>query len=149
MSPRLIYILLSVLCLGTTPVAAQQIYKWTDSSGRTHYGDRPSNGNATEVPIAPAPSVDANQAQRDVKRNRLLRAYEKERADQRAEAKKVAAQKAKLARDCERLRKKIAHARDAQYIFRKTEEGTKKVYSHEEREQYEKRLRDIEQEHCQ
>lgn len=34
-------ILLSLACLFLAAAASAQVYKWTDPSGKTHYGDRP------------------------------------------------------------------------------------------------------------
>lgn len=50
-------ILIALACYATTAVA--QIYTWKDSSGITHYSDKPPAGKATsvkELPVPPAPA---------------------------------------------------------------------------------------------
>ena len=76
-------ITLSLLCASTVSLAAK-VYKWTDSQGNVHYGERAPNTQAKEVELrnlhpsgseAPAP---ANSPQ-DV--NKLLDTLSKERQE--------------------------------------------------------------------
>jgi glutaredoxin len=41
-------ILFAVISLALALPAGAQVYKWTDSTGKTHYGDKPPEGTKTE-----------------------------------------------------------------------------------------------------
>ncbi len=108
---KLIAILtLSLLCASGGAIAGK-IYKWTDSEGNVHYGERPPTTQAREIKVPDAPpasqhsSPSGNSLQET---NKLLDAMQKER-QQKAE-KKAAAEKERKAREanCSRAKRRLA-----------------------------------------
>jgi hypothetical protein len=67
---RLLNSLIPVLLLltgGLLPIGgaySEEVFKWTDSAGKVHYGDKPADGApASRLQIAPAPAGEATPAQ--------------------------------------------------------------------------------------
>ncbi|MBT6277468.1 MAG: DUF4124 domain-containing protein [Chromatiales bacterium] len=78
---------------------AGNMYKWVDTNGRTHYGDRPTHASASQISFAkPAKTTSASptptQRDRLQLRRRLLRAYDMERNE-----KKIAEHRALVKKD--------------------------------------------------
>jgi hypothetical protein len=95
------------LALAAQASIAEGVYKWTDSQGRVHFGDRPP-GDAIGAPIAPpAPSATptSDDTERAARQRRLLDMYRDERLEkEEREAKQKAGE--------EERRRRCAHARD-------------------------------------
>lgn len=92
-------ITLCLLC-ATTGALAGKVYKWTDSEGNIHYGERPPGTQAKEVDIhkAPPSSRNAPPAESSLQETtKLLETLRKER-QQKAE-KKATAEKEHKARE--------------------------------------------------
>jgi hypothetical protein len=124
-------ILITAMMLAlAAPVAAQQLYKWVDKEGKTHYSDTPppnqdskaiSSGGLSAA-AAPTPAAAA-PAKTAVARDKEL---EKGRQDSRESAKKSDdAAKLAAARDeqCQRLRQAFQQLVDGGRIHKYNDKG--------------------------
>ncbi|MCF6209589.1 MAG: DUF4124 domain-containing protein [Gammaproteobacteria bacterium] len=122
---------LSLLC-ATTSTLAGKVYKWTDSEGNIHYGERPPSTQAKEVDIhkAPPSSRNALPAGNSLQEtNKLLVTLQKER-QQKAE-KKATAEKERKAREanCSRSKRRLAGYRIGGRIYEIDEQGERSYLS--------------------
>ncbi len=138
-----------LLTLAST-FATAEVYKWVDTHGKIHYGDRPpaTGVDSHSMSLPPAPARDADHEQRNLKRRRLLEAFEAERAERdQAEAEAEAA-KAKRAQQCERARRQLAGFARANIVYTTDESGTRTYMSDEERSDAADRTRVWIGKHC-
>ena len=123
-------ILITAMMLAlAAPLAAQQLYKWVDKEGKTHYSDTPPPNQDSKaissggLAAAAAPAPAAAPAKTAVARDKEL---EKGRQDSRESAKK-ADDSAKLAaaRDeqCQRLRQAYQQLVDGGRIHKYNAQG--------------------------
>lgn len=97
------YIILLFLALSV--MANAEVYKWTDSNGKTHYGDRPTAGNAKQIKIETKPENtlpdDKNSASDNRKSiDNWLKARDEERQIKKKEEAALAKEKAAQRRQC-------------------------------------------------
>ena len=117
-------LLFTLLSLAWLPAAAE-IYKCTDGAGAVQYADKPCAGRATIITPAAAPEVDTHVAGRRQRTEKLLHAYDEERAEaQRAQAEAEAALQ-KRRRECTRARDFLAQVTRAGSIYRVAEDGSR------------------------
>ncbi len=122
---------LSLLC-ATTGALAGKVYKWTDSEGNIHYGERPPSTQAKEVDIHKAPPSSRNAPPTGnslQETNKLLDTLQKER-QQKAE-KKATAEKERKAREanCSRSKRRLAGYRIGGRIYEIDEQGERSYLS--------------------
>ena len=107
---KLIAVITLSLLSATGGALAGKIYKWTDSEGNVHYGERPPTSQAREINLPKAPpSSRATPAGNSLQEtNKLLDTLQKER-QQKAE-KKAAAEKERKAREanCSHAKRRLA-----------------------------------------
>lgn len=123
----------AMLILVLAAPAAAEIYRWTDSQGRVHYGDRPGRADAQAVPL-PTPSsglgVNPDEA---AAQERLLRTREDERAAEQAARTKAAAERERRRRNCAIARDRYRRVRSAVYVYEPQVDGSRRVYGDDER----------------
>jgi hypothetical protein len=108
--------LLAACCLAASLSASAEIYRWTDEAGRVHYGERPPGDGAEPVVVRPSPAGGAaapSEAQRRERQQRLLESFEYERArraEQRAEAARLADRRARDCRQVQAILRRLDHA---------------------------------------
>lgn len=97
-----------VLCL-VFPAAAD-VYRWTDADGRVHYGERPPSQGAEKMDLpdaAPAAGpLDPDVSVRRARQQRLLEAYEYERAQKQSEAARAERKRQDDAERCRALQQR-------------------------------------------
>jgi len=125
-------VLLVAGLLASINVAAE-IYKCTDASGKTHYGDKPCKGESTIFTPKAGPKVDENVEQRREKTERLLRAYREEHAEDKKNAAELKAEKEKRAENCRRAKSRYRQIIESRRIFRYDEDGNHVVFTDAER----------------
>jgi hypothetical protein len=115
--------------------ATADVYKWTDAHGAVHYGDRPpgTGTDARSVTLPPAPAKDADHGQRSLKRQRLLEAFDAQRAEKERAATKSAAVKRARRDQCEKASRELARWERASIIYTENDNGTRVYMSDEER----------------
>ncbi len=111
------------------------MYRWTDESGRVHYGDRPPQGEGTPVELDAAhePTSESSGAEaHPIPRERLLRAFEKERRERRERARRRALEQEARAQRCATARDNLHEIQSARYLY-EGEGEQRLVLSEEER----------------
>lgn len=143
--------LLLLLCL---PVHAE-IYKWTDESGRLHFGDKPTGKKVEmlEAPAAPAavatPSASAPDAAAIRERQRrLLEVMQAERDARERALREEQAEKAKNERQCRRVATTLKNA-EGRVLYQTSDAGEDRQLTPEQTQQYLDGLRGALKEHCQ
>jgi hypothetical protein len=125
---------LALAALGATAVA--EVYRWTDSEGRVHYGDRPSAGSQS-VQVgngAPTGQPPPSEAERLQRQQRMLDAYRQEREEkQQADAKRKA-DDAERERNCAQARDTLARYERSRGIYEPQADGGRRYLSEAERE---------------
>jgi hypothetical protein len=91
-------------------VSAADVYKWTDASGRVHYGDQPKQG-AQKVNVGSANGESATPEDKD-----------------------AASQKKQHAEDCGRKRDQLTNYQKATRIVEKDALGNEKEYNEADRQ---------------
>ena len=131
---------------------AGEIYKWVDSKGRTHFGDKPpeSSESATTVEVTPAssPTADPNAAERREKQQRLLKAFSGERKEREKIRREDKAKKAALKKKCASTRRSLAVIDRANLLYRKDKDGNRQYASDAQREALTKKLKSALKKNC-
>lgn len=125
-------LLLLGLCLAAGTAAAGSIYRWTDSSGEVHYGDRPGAPGARAIaqPQAPPPvTEDPDRAAHERLTRGLLRAYAIDHAEARAAAEKARRAAQRRKRNCAVARDRLRGYRNANYLYRYNADGKRVILS--------------------
>lgn len=144
-----------IICLGVLAIAVSasaEVYRWVDSEGKTHYGDRlpqEQRNNATHVDIKVAPAQVDPDAE---KARQQLRSIEEGRQREREfnQQKSMQEQKRRedLARRCKALQVQIRQDRDTAVFYRYDEAGNRVLWSNEERVTYRDKLQNLRQTYC-
>lgn len=133
---RRLALLLALAPLLVPASPAGEIYKWVDPQGKVHYGDRaPAAGaHKLDVPVTRDDAADASAAEsRREKRDRLLRAFEKERRARDAQRAEEKRQRAEERRRCRTAQDNLQRVREAAYLYKRDEKGERVIYSDEQR----------------
>ncbi|MDX1252484.1 MAG: DUF4124 domain-containing protein [Gammaproteobacteria bacterium] len=122
------------LVLACATVSAGEVFKWVDSQGKVHYGDRPQSGAAQTLKIAPSPAVDESLRQRREAPNKQPKPEpgeeEKKKPGQITSAKEARQEMAKQCDDAKRRQEKY---QGATMLFEQTDNGERRILSNEER----------------
>jgi hypothetical protein len=116
-------------CLLLSPLAfAGKVYKWVDSQGNVHYGERPpSTQQADELRIrSHAPSGSATPASKPQSANEFLDSLDKERQEKAEASEKSAKEKEITQKQCERARKQMATLNVGGRMFEMQADGERK-----------------------
>ncbi|MEX2524219.1 MAG: DUF4124 domain-containing protein [Gammaproteobacteria bacterium] len=120
---------------------AAEVYKWTDESGRVHYGDKPTNNNAVPLEIRKDPPSESGMEARRQKRDVLLEAFDEDRRrkkEQEAAARREAEERNKR---CAKARKRLGKVVNAGFLYKKTDDPRNpRVLTEEERKVETERL---------
>ena len=126
MKKLLLLIAISLLCTSTLSIAGK-IYKWTDSEGNTHYGERPPSNQAKQIKVQKGPAYSGKPAATSDSpsdaRKTLLDAFDKERKDKKDSADKAAKEKAIRDKNCSNARKRMAGLSIGGRIYDMSETG--------------------------
>jgi hypothetical protein len=128
---RLLLLIAILLFCTTTLSVAGKIYKWTDSEGNIHYGERPPSGQqGKQVHVPKGPAYTAKPAAKagnpaDARKN-LLDAFDKERKEKAEATAKSEKEKAARDKNCSNARKRVAGLSIGGRIYDITEQGERK-----------------------
>lgn len=142
-----------VIVLMTSVTAnAAEIYRWTDERGQVHYGERPPDDRAQSMDIptgsTSAPRLQADEAARRARQQRLLEAYEYERARKAERAAQAASKASQLAVQCERLRNQWRRLNYGGPVYFQGEDGERRYLDEQQRAAEKNRLRPAYREAC-
>ena len=105
----MIKLLLPVLALCVAAPAMAEIYRWTDENGQVHYGERPPQDKAERIdlPQGPvsSPTPAADEAERRVRRQRMLDAFSHKREQKKAQKAREREERQRLAKECEQVKR--------------------------------------------
>ena len=112
-----------ILLLCSLPAAAA-IYKCTDENGAVQFGDIPCDKKLKT--IKPLKSgADLDKAERNQKRDRLLRAYDHERREKQQQAAEAAAEQAKRKKNCNIVRRRLQQIVQSSSLYNVDDEGNR------------------------
>jgi FKBP-type peptidyl-prolyl cis-trans isomerase len=125
-------ILITVFLLCLSPLSfASKIYKWTDSEGNTHYGERPPNQKATQikVPKGPARTSTPSPVNQQDATNKLLDAFARERKDKKEAANKAATEKERQDKNCSHAKRRVVNLKLGGRQYEITDQGERRFLS--------------------
>ncbi|HEY9052387.1 MAG TPA: DUF4124 domain-containing protein [Gammaproteobacteria bacterium] len=130
--------------------AMAEIYKWTDEQGNVHYSDKPVKEDAQQMEIktewATQPRV--SEQERQERRQRLLQAYDEDRAKQKEIDDKEQKQKDKLKRDCVIARDRLARYEKSRGLYDFDKDGNRIILEDKERQRITDSLRQQINQNC-
>lgn len=136
------YFCLLLVCLTGGPAQADEVYKWVDESGRTHYGDAPADDSALPVKVQTRlPPTDPTLKEHRHTRNKLLEQFADERRSKAEENARLAAEKAERDRRCEHSRNLLWKYEHSAYLYETNESGERRILTDEQRAAEENGLR--------
>jgi len=107
------------------------VYKWKDSEGNIHYGDRPTADSAEEIMVKTGHKPDLGLIERQQKRDRLLSVLDEERNEKRSDKALAAQQKAEHELKCSEARDQLEQYRTAGYLYKLDEKGNRSILEDE------------------
>ncbi len=113
---------------------AESVYKWVDTQGNIHYGDRPQNNSAQTLHVAPPPPIDAASQQRleALKKQGKDNEHKKEAATK--EAANPDSNKEVAKRNCSAAKENLAQLETVNtFLIEKDTEGNPRIIPAEER----------------
>ncbi|HQU16365.1 MAG: hypothetical protein B7Z66_12930 [Chromatiales bacterium 21-64-14] len=123
--------LLMILSLFPGVGAGAGIYRWVGADGSVHFGDQPGALGATRVTPAPAPpaSEDPDRAEHELRRKRLLRAFDEEHAEKRAREERAQREAQQRKRNCAVARDRLRVYASAHYLYDIDARGNRVILS--------------------
>jgi hypothetical protein len=144
--------LLASCLLALPPVAAAEVFRWTDENGRVHYGQRPPPTGAERLdlpqPAAGAAGIDADAAQRRERRRRLLDAYDYEREQKKAQQARETDDRQQAAVRCRKLQQRWRRLNYPRPLYVTGKDGEREYLSDQQREAEKARMRPAYREAC-
>lgn len=140
---------LPLFLLVVAPVNAG-IYKWTDSNGNVHFGDRPANmDTATEVQIQTNKNTGVTNSSGNTKeREYLLKKIEEEKTAEAEKRKAQAAKDKKRQARCDAYRSRFQRHIQSHRSYTMSPDGERTYLTAEQREQRKKKLGDGVAKYC-
>ncbi len=140
---------LTVLVLALAGVAAPaEVYKWVDSAGRVHFGDRPPPGNHKALGSPAATTTDPHLAERRRKQRRLLEAMQQEQDEKRAAEERAERQQTSRHRECARARHQLEMVDRHGRVYELDAAGERRYWNAQTRERQRARLSTYLEAHC-
>ena len=136
--------IIAVVTLALFAIASShaEIYKWTDSEGNVHFGDRPADeSSATELDINTDKAGITHSSGNTEARELMLKTID---ADRRIEAKRnkeLARMQAKRQEKCRRYQDKYQRHQRSTHTYRKSADGEYQFYSNDEHDALRVRLK--------
>jgi len=141
------WIVFFLLLGGASLAAASGVYKWVDEQGRVHYGEKPpARVQAQEMQLKTAPvddmPIEDNEAARADQAQRLLRAYDEERALKKEQQQKSREEQARRERNCALARDRVRRYETAGSLYNLDKDGSRRTLSDADRAAAERRARE-------
>lgn len=142
----MVYILLIV-----SLQAHAAIYKWTDSKGQIHYGDKPNGARDTKelnVDSSNTSGILPDDASRDQQQQRLLDVMQEDRQEREQQRKKAQEKKEWRKRRCVYLRDRLRNIKNATGVYHLDDNGKRVFLSDQSRKQSEVSLQQQINQYC-
>ena len=141
---------LFVLFLLISSPATAGIYKWVDSDGNIHFGDRPADQDAaTELTIKSNNHTGiTNSSGHDDDREYLLKKIEEDKHEKSEKNKERLAENKKRLKRCENYKRKYQRHIRSNSLYTVDAEGERSYLSDKERETRKKKLEKSISKHC-
>jgi hypothetical protein len=121
--------ILSVALFPLPAARAVEVYKWVDSTGKVHYGDRADaapGGRKMEIDTK-VPPPDPQRAVHDERSRKLLNDIEQDRQDEQAQAAALKAKQQKRKRRCIAARQRLDKFEHANYLYKTDMNGERHI----------------------
>ena len=126
-----------------------EVYKWVDEHGQTHYGEKPPEGEATEIKIQDTPGADASMHKQYEERDKLLKIYEEERNIKEEEKRKAEEQARKQAEKCREVENELKDIHQGHVVYYTTDDkGERRYLSDAELDQRARKFQEQYNQHC-
>ncbi len=150
MKIRLVGWLACVLCLSVQA----EVYRWVDSNGKVHFGDRPPKGQASEMLDLPESKSDSetpalSDQQRMARQKKLVEILEEERMEKENAKREAKEQAEKLAMECTRMKKRLEYMERYNRFYHENEDGTRQYMNDQQADAYRQRRYDQYRQKCQ
>ena len=137
-----------LLCIASTQSMAE-IYKWTDSEGNVHFGDRPENtSEATQLEYDTSKAGITNSSGNTEARELLLKTIEADRKDANERRRELAQQNAERQRLCARYKEKYDLHLRSTHTYKMRPDGEYDFYSEEQHDALREKLKAGVDRHC-
>jgi len=144
---KIVYFVFLML-LGTNAMA--EIYKWVDEQGVVHYSDMPVRPDARQMEIRTdsKPSAPVSQQERLERQQRLLQAYDEDRAKQKEIDANEQKQKEQLKRECVIARDRLARYERSRNLYDFDKDGNRIILEDKEKQRITDTLRQQINQNC-
>ena len=118
------------------------IYKWTDSEGNVHFGDRPvDESSATELNINTDKAGITHSSGNTEARELMLKTIEEDRNIEAKRNQELARMQAKRQQKCQHYQDKYQRHQRSTHTYRKAPDGEYQFYSNDEHDALRSRLK--------
>jgi len=121
--------ILSVALFPVPAARAVEVYKWVDSTGKVHYGDRADaapGGRKMEIDTK-VPPPDPEQAVHDERSLKLLNDIEQDRRDEQAQAAALKAKQQQRKQRCIAAKQRLDKFEHANYLYKTDKNGERHI----------------------
>lgn len=130
--------------------AMAEIFKWVDEQGNVHYSDKPVKDDARQMDIKTdsASSPRISEQERLERRQRLLQAYDEDRAKQKELDAKEQKKKEHLQRQCAVAKDRLARYERSRGLYDFDKDGNRVILEDKEKQRITDTLRQEIKQHC-
>lgn len=144
---KTVYILLLMLFCTN---AMAEIFKWVDGQGNVHYSDKPVKEDAQqmEIKVDSGSKARVSEQERLERRQRLLDAYDEDRAKKKEADAKEQKQKDQLKRECVVAKDRLARYERSRSLYDFDKDGNRIILDDKERQRITDTLRQQINQNC-
>lgn len=128
-------LIFGISCGLAAPSHATDVFRWTDSEGKVHFGDRPGGSGASQVKVLPIRPGSPQGGDRTERTERLLQEFAGERSQREADREKARKQAEKRSLACREAKSRALEVEEAGYLYDRNEDGSKRILSEAEHRQ--------------
>ena len=123
--------------------ASADVYRWVDTDGRVHFGDRPpADTQAEQIQVGEGASVSGDLEERGDRRERFLDVMEEQREEDARAASERTREADKHRKNCAIASDRLRQIQDARFIFEPTADpDNPRILDESERAEYLARAR--------
>ncbi len=103
-----LFFMLALGAMSVFPEVCAEVYKWVDDNGVVQFGDKPAHSRAQTVKLPATGKTDPAAGKRQQRIDKMLRIYQEERQEKRAQKAQEAETKAENKKKCNQARDRLA-----------------------------------------